>query len=54
MLIDIIDPVTDKLIWRGVANKRLPKEKQSSQINREKMIDQAVSAVLENYPPATK
>ena len=54
LLVDIIDPSSDKLIWRGVANKRLPKDKQLSQKKREKLIDQAVSAVLADFPPAEK
>ena len=51
---DIIDPFTDKLIWRGVANKRLSKEKESSQQKREQMIDQAIAAVLADFPPDEK
>lgn len=54
LLVDIIDPFSDKLIWRGVAKKRLPKEKKSSQQKREKMIDQAISAVLADFPPDEK
>ena len=54
LLIDIIDPSTDKLIWRSVANQRLPKEKISSQEKREKLIGKAVSAALADYPPSIK
>jgi hypothetical protein len=54
LLIDIIDSTTDKLIWRGTANKRIPKEKGLSQEKRQKLIKRAVnaSAVLADFPPS--
>ncbi len=51
LLIDIIDPTTDKLIWRGTAIKRLPKTFTSSQQRMKDNIDIAVSAVLAKFPP---
>ncbi len=49
LVIDILDPKTDKLIWRGSANGRLPKEQ--NQQEREKMIKEAVSKILQRFPP---
>ena len=51
LVIDIIDPSSDKLIWRGVAKKNLNEELSKGQ--REKLINQAVSAVLADFPPKT-
>ncbi len=50
LLVDIIDPTTDKLIWRGTAIKRLPKTFSSPKVMK-KDIDAAVSAVLAKFPP---
>ena len=49
LVIDILDPKTDKLIWRGSANARLPKEQ--NQQEREAMTREAVSKILERFPP---
>jgi hypothetical protein len=54
LLIDVIDPFSDKLVWRGEAKKRLPKKKESSQKKREQLLDRAVAAVLANFPPTEK
>lgn len=51
MVIDIIDSSSDKLIWRGIAEKRLTKELTKTQ--REKLIKIAVSTVLADFPPKT-
>lgn len=52
LIIDFIDPASDKLVWRGVARKRITKE--TSQAEREKVIDEAVSAVLTNFLSRSK
>lgn len=52
LVIDIIDPDSDKLIWRGVASKRLTGDLDREQ--RHKLINQAVAAVLANFPPASE
>ena len=47
--IDIVEPATKKLIWRGVAGKRLstgtPEE-------RDEYVSQLVSAILLKFPPS--
>ena len=49
LIIDIVDPGTNKLIWRGVASKRLYKTLEKEQ--QENLIKEAVSAVLAKFPP---
>lgn len=49
LMVDIIDPNNMQIIWRGVGTKQLPEH-----FNREitdRVINNAVTAVLENYPP---
>ncbi len=52
LVVDIVDPATNKLIWRGVASKRITKELKQAQ--REKVIAQAVNRMLANFPPKEK
>jgi hypothetical protein len=49
LVIDILKPKTDKLIWRGMADGRLPK-KQTQQESKELLVE-VVSKTLENFPP---
>ena len=48
-MLDIIDPATSELIWRGVAGRRLstgtPQE-------RDAYVQEIVSAILAAFPPA--
>ena len=52
LIIDMIDPVTDKLIWRGIARKRISRDLNQQQ--RQRVIDEAVAAVLAEFPPKQK
>ena len=50
--LDMYDPVTKKLVWRGNASKTLdPKAKPEKQ---KKNLDKAVAKLLKNYPPPAK
>lgn len=49
LIIDIIDPKTNKLIWRGTGGKRL--HDGLSQDEREKLVTEVVQRVLQQYPP---
>lgn len=49
LIVDIIDPVDLKIIWRGMGTKELP-EHFNYDIT-EKLITNIVAATLENYPP---
>lgn len=54
LVVDVIDPFSDKLVWRGIAKKRLPKIQEASQQKREALIDEVISAVLADFPPNKK
>jgi hypothetical protein len=47
MIIDIFDNKTKKVIWQGIANRKVEKDPKSVKANLEK----AVSAILTNFPP---
>ena len=49
LIVDVIDPVDLKIIWRGMGTKELP-EHFDYDIT-EKLITNIVAATLENYPP---
>ena len=49
LIIDMIDPKTNKLIWRGTGGKRL--DDGMSQEEREHLVNEVVSRVLDQYPP---
>lgn len=49
LIIDILDPKTDKLIWRATGDGRLPKEQTKEE--REKMIKQVVEVLMQDFPP---
>jgi hypothetical protein len=50
LILDFIDPKTNKLVWRGVATKVLPEK--TTPEKSEKTIRQAVEKILEKYPPS--
>lgn len=52
LIVDVIDPVDLKIIWRGMGTKELP-EYFDRDIT-EKLINNIVAATLENYPPPTE
>lgn len=54
LIVDVIDPFSNKLVWRGIAEKRLPKTQEASQRKRESLIDEVISAVLADFPPNEK
>lgn len=54
LVVDVIDSFSDKLVWRGVAKKRLPKDEETSHLKRKQLIEQAVSVVLADFPPVKK
>ncbi len=49
LIIDILDPENDKLIWRATGDGRLPKEQTREQ--REEMIHKVVQVLLKDFPP---
>lgn len=49
LIIDIVDPATDKLMWRGSAEGKL-KEDQTRE-GREAVAKEAISKILTNFPP---
>lgn len=49
LVIDILIPVTDKLIWRGSGDGRLPKEQTREE--RDQMVQEAVAEILKDFPP---
>ena len=48
-LIDVIDPATDKMMWRGIAEKRIDKELTEEQ--RAAGVSKAVRRLLSEFPP---
>ncbi|MEN8200221.1 MAG: DUF4136 domain-containing protein [Thermodesulfobacteriota bacterium] len=49
LIIDVLDPVRHKLIWRGTGSDRLSSTSDPVKITRE--INAAVSAILKDFPP---
>ena len=52
LIIDILDPVKHKLIWRGSGSKMISGE--SSPEKTTKKMNEAVTAILKDFPPAKK
>ena len=52
LIIDILDPAAHKLIWRGSGSKMISGKSNSEKIT--KKINEAVSAILKDFPPAKK
>lgn len=51
LLIDVIDPKSKQLVWRGSGQSRL--RRSSTPEQREQRIDEAVAQILESFPPRT-
>jgi len=51
LMIDIVSAKTNKLVWRGVAEKKL--EDALSPEQRERIITQAIKRLLVQFPPAS-
>lgn len=49
LIIDIINPATDQLMWRGSADGRLPKG--SDREKSDKLVQQYVNKILNEFPP---
>lgn len=49
LLIDIIDAKTKKLVWRGVADRRVPSFK--SPVERDTYVRETVAAIFQYFPP---
>lgn len=52
LIIDILDPVKHKLIWRGSGSKMLSSESNSEETTRR--INESVAAILKDFPPAKR
>ena len=52
LLIDVIDPVSKTLEWRGTTSKRLPSKASPSE--RDKLANDVVGAILAQFPPGTR
>ena len=50
LVVDILDPIENILIWRGIAQKRLPDQPYNKE-KRDQLIKEAVQQVLSNFPP---
>ena len=50
LIIDILDPAKNKLIWRGSGSKTLPSE--SNAKDTTKRINEAIAAILKDFPPS--
>jgi hypothetical protein len=49
LILDIVDPKTKQLIWRGVAQDAV--DRGASTEKKEKKLNEAVSKILEKFPP---
>ncbi len=52
LVIDVLDPVAHKLIWRGTGQDRIGKKKQPEQVT--KGINEAVTAIMKDFPVVKK
>lgn len=52
LIVDILDPIQHKLIWRGSGSKMISSESNPEKIT--KKINEAVAAILKDFPPAKK
>jgi hypothetical protein len=50
MILDFVEPDTNKLIWRASAQKELSDEQLSS-ADRDKLIDKTINKILAKFPP---
>ncbi len=51
VVLDIIDARSRKVVWRGVAEGRLPQSQDMSLDKRNQIIREVVPAILEGFPP---
>jgi len=49
LIIDIINPKTDQLMWRGAADGRLPKN--ANKQEQDKLIQKYITKILSSFPP---
>lgn len=49
LMLDVVDPASERLIWRGVGEKRIPKFKTPQE--RDLYIAEIVQAILDHFPP---
>jgi Domain of unknown function (DUF4136) len=49
-MLDMINPATKELMWRGVAGKRLSK---GSPEERDEYVDGIITSILEEFPPSS-
>jgi len=49
LIIDVINPKTDQLMWRGVADGRLPKN--SNKQEQDQLIQKYITKILSSFPP---
>lgn len=49
LVIDLIDAKTKELVWRGIANRRVPSFK--TPVERDAYIRETVAAIFKNFPP---
>jgi len=49
LIIDVINPKTDQLMWRGAADGRLPKN--ANKQEKDKLIQKYITKILSNFPP---
>ena len=49
LIIDVIDPISLELIWRGVGSKRLPESTDAAEMD--KLVADVVTSILNKSPP---
>lgn len=49
LVIDFVDPKTNKLVWRGLGSDRIPSERTTE--NMDKLVSKMVQSILKKFPP---
>jgi len=52
IILDVIDAKTNKLLWRGIAKAAVPESPKPEELT--KLVDEAVSKLLEDFPPPAR
>ncbi|NOJ81672.1 DUF4136 domain-containing protein [Myxococcus xanthus] len=52
LILDVVDPQTKQLVWRGTAQAEL--DENASAEKQQRRLDESVKDVLERFPPKTK
>ena len=52
LIIDMIDPTSLELIWRGIGSKRLPESTDAAEMD--KLVGEIVKSILVKFPPKVK